>query len=246
MGFSKVKDALTAYFNEIPFCKAVIKCIDVIAAVITALYLISLFFSLGAFISALLPYALLVTVVLAIGAKGKLGLLIATGGQMLIGFINLTRGMLSYGRFSWSALFCILFWGMLTFFVVIAINNEGMGHSVLTNMINFSAQKKGPTRFCLSCGTQETNPDAIFCRTCGAKFPDVSAIPAAKSTPSAPISPAAPAAPVSMKENAPAAAPASVTAAVQQAGSEAVICPKCGKQGDSETVFCPVCGTKIK
>ena len=251
MGFGKVRDALTAYFDEIPFCKAVIKFIDVIAAVITVLLLINQFFSLGEFVPALLPYALWITVILAIGAKGKMGLLISAGGQMLIGFINLTRGMLSFGRFSWSALFGILFWGMLTFFVVVAINNEGMGHSVLTNMMNSSSQKKGPARFCLSCGAQETNLDSGFCRTCGAKLPDISAVPAAPAAPVVPVTPVVPAAPVvpvpAVQETAPVAVPAAVpTPAVQQADSEAVVCPKCGKQGDGETIFCSVCGTKIK
>ncbi len=240
MGFQKVRDALAEYFNGIPFCKGVIKFIDVIAAVITVLYLLTQFFSLGRFIPALLPYALLCTVVLAVGAKGKLGLLIAVGGQMLIGFINLTRGMIRWGSFSWSALFAILFWGMLTFFTVVAINNEGMGNSVLTDFINSSGKKKGPARYCLSCGTQETNPDAGFCRTCGAKLPEITAAPAASSAPAEPVTPA----PV-QNLTPPAAAPQTPVPAAPE-DTQAVICPKCGKQGDSETVFCPVCGTKIK
>ena len=240
MGFQKVRDALAEYFNGIPLCKGIIKFIDVIAAVITVLYLLMQFFSLGRFIPALLPYTLLCTVVLAVGAKGKLGLLIAVGGQMLIGFINLTRGMISWRSFSWNALFAILFWGMLTFFTVIAINNEGMGNSVLTDFINSSNKKKGPARYCLSCGTQETNPDAGFCRTCGAKLPEIPAAPAV------PPIPATPAVPASVQNPTSSATSSQTQISATPEDAQTVICPKCGKQGDSETVFCPVCGTKIK
>lgn len=216
MGFTKVREALTEYYESVFIYKILIKLTDLFAVAVTALYLANQFVAINPILQASLPYALLCTVMLAVGAKGKLGLLIATGGQMLLGFIQFTRAMLgadtiSLDSISWNAVFAILFWGMMTFFTVLAVNKEGMGKSILSGFFKASGKKKGPARTCPKCGTKEMNADAGFCRSCGTKLPEAAPAPA----------PATPAA-------------------------NTAVCPKCGKQCDSETAFCPVCGTKIK
>lgn len=236
MGFHKVKESLAEYLNANAFCRSVIKFIDIIAAVVTVLYLLASFVDMGGFINGLLPYAAAATVVFALAAKGKLGLLIITAGKTLVGFIGLVQGMVGVGYiryFSWASLFAILFWGALTFLVVVAINKEGLGNSMLADAIQASSQKKGPARICTSCGSPETNADAAFCRTCGAKLPEIPAAPA-------------PAQPGEENNSAPAAPTASPSAAPSPEANKNKACPKCGKAADDDTVFCTVCGTKLK
>ena len=230
MNFSEVRKTFSEYLNNNSLCKSIIRISDILAIIVTILFLLTQFISLGTIIPALLSYLVLIIPFFCLASKSNLGLLCIFGSQTLTNFILLTRSLIKNHAFSWYGLFGILLWGTLTFLVVVSISNHGMGDSpIMQNIQKTMSSKSTTVRVCPFCGATEENPKATFCSTCGQKLDDNQS-PEKNITEKSVVQ----------------------TITTDQKISEStisnnkIVCPKCGKEMDSNNIFCPVCGTKIK